>query len=128
MRNFLIALCLLLTWTAAAQAQSSGVRETADLSSGWRFQYGEAGEAPAAPGFDDKGWEQVSVPHSWNRIGEYAEARSAGANNAQGVGWYRLTYDAPAAAQGKRFYLDFAAVGAIAGLIDHAGFDPVRPR
>lgn len=112
MRKFILMICFLLACSGTALAQE--LRQTTDLANGWRFQYGEAGEAPAAPGFDDRAWEQVSVPHTWNKIGEYAEARSAGANNAQGVGWYRLTYDAPAAAQGKRFYLDFAAVGAIA--------------
>ena len=113
MREWLLALCLVLGLTAPAMAQTSP-REVATLADGWRFLYGELGEAPAAPAFDDAGWEPVSVPHSWNRIGEYREQRSAEANNKQGVGWYRLTFQAAPAAKGKRHYLDFAAVGAIA--------------
>ena len=84
------------------------------LSDGWRFRFGDAPEAVTTAGFDDSGWEKVSVPHTWNRIGEYALTRSAATNNAQGVGWYRLRYAAPPAAKGRRHYLDFAAVAIIA--------------
>jgi beta-galactosidase len=96
------------------QVAAPGARQVMALGQGWRFHYGDEGDAPAAPGFDDAGWQAVSVPHSWNRIGEYALTRSAASNNAQGVGWYRLVVNAPAAERDQRQYLDFAAVGAIA--------------
>ena len=51
-----------------------------DLSTGWRFHFGDGGEAPAQPGFDDSAWESVSVPHTWNHIGAYAETRPATAS------------------------------------------------
>ena len=57
--------------TTSTTTTAESPRQSADLSTGWRFRYGEAGDAPAAPAFDDSGWEQVSVPHSWNRIGEF---------------------------------------------------------
>jgi beta-galactosidase len=98
---------------AFAQAPTSP-RDVADLSTGWRFQFGNAPEAVKAAGFDDSGWEQVSVPHTWNRIGEYSLTRWTATNNKQGIGWYRLTFNAPAAAKGRRQYLDFAAVAIIA--------------
>jgi beta-galactosidase len=84
------------------------------LSEGWRFRFGDVPEAVKATGFDDSGWEVVSVPHTWNRIGEYSLTRSAATNNKQGNGWYRLTYNAPLSAKGRRQYLDFAAVAIIA--------------
>ncbi|HEX7821717.1 MAG TPA: glycoside hydrolase family 2 TIM barrel-domain containing protein [Sphingobium sp.] len=124
MVRFTAALPLLLSspiWGAGAPPSSSVVRTEAaaprqvtDLSPGWHFRFGVAGDAPATPGYDDSGWETVAVPHTWNRIGEYATTRSAATNNAQGIGWYRLTVDAPAAASGQRHYLDFAAVSNIA--------------
>jgi beta-galactosidase len=98
---------------ALAQAPTSP-RDVADLSTGWRFRFGDAPEAVREAEFDDSGWEQVSVPHTWNRIGEYALERSAATDNRQGVGWYRLTFNAPAAAKGRRQYLDFGAVAIIA--------------
>jgi beta-galactosidase len=106
-------LCFVLIMPAIAQVAESP-RQTVDLSTGWRFRFGDAPDAVTAAGFDDSGWEQVSVPHTWNRIGEYALTRGPATNNKQGVGWYRLNFNAPAAAKGRRQYLDFAAVAIIA--------------
>ncbi|MCE7796337.1 beta galactosidase jelly roll domain-containing protein [Sphingobium sufflavum] len=128
MKNGLrVSLCLALTGTlsagpalaapapvAAAPAAASEGRHVTDLTHGWRFRFGDAGDAAATPGFDDSGWETVSVPHSWNVIGEYSLTRSAKTNNKQGIGWYRTTVTAPAAAPGQRQYLDFEAVSKIA--------------
>ncbi|WP_254514625.1 glycoside hydrolase family 2 TIM barrel-domain containing protein [Novosphingobium sp. G106] len=97
----------------SVHAPAQSARSVLPLADGWSFQYGVEGDGPVAPGFDDNGWERVSVPHSWNRIGEYALTRS-GQHNQQGIGWYRRTVDSPAAAKGQRQYLDFAAVGKIA--------------
>jgi len=100
--------------TATTAAPSAAQRQELILDDGWRFKFGEPDLSQSSPGFDDRGWKQISVPHSWNRIGEYALERSADTNNDQGIGWYRLTVSAPAAAPGMRQYLDFAAVGNIA--------------
>ncbi len=114
----LAGLAALVPTPAFAQSSSPPAAQTPrqilPLHDGWRFRFGETGEAPTGASFDDSGWEQVSVPHSWNRIGEYTLTRSAATNNKQGVGWYRLKIDAPPAAKGKRHYLDFAGVGNIA--------------
>jgi beta-galactosidase len=81
---------------------------------GWRFQFGDADAGVTTAGFNDSGWEQVSVPHTWNRIGEYALTRGPATNNKQRVGYYRLIFNAPAAAKNRRQYLDFGAVAIIA--------------
>ncbi|GGB87323.1 beta-galactosidase [Novosphingobium endophyticum] len=102
---------------AAAAQQDPNVpsqREAIELATGWRFHFGDVPASVTGSNFDDSDWEAVSVPHTWNRVGEYALERGPASNNAQGVGWYRLTLDAPAAARGIRQYLDFAAVGKIA--------------
>jgi beta-galactosidase len=125
--NVLSGLALLLVTTApvqalVAQTSQSQVspaaaetsREVLSLDDGWRFRFGGDERGVIASGYDDAGWEAVSVPHSWDHFGEYNLKRSAGANSDQGVGWYRKTIDAPMAAKGKRQYLDFAAVGTIA--------------
>ena len=90
-------------------------RQSIALEDSWRFYFGDADLASVtAADFDDSGWEQVSVPHTWNVIGEYALERSGTTNNAQGTGWYRLRLDAPPADRDMRQYLDFAAIGNIA--------------
>jgi beta-galactosidase len=124
LRHRLCALMLLLSLVcfpqiAVAAGGSSerpqpSPRLTTDLSVGWRFHYGDAPIAVKSVGFDDSNWETVSVPHTWNRIGEYALTRGAATNNKQGNGWYRLNYAAPPSAKGRRQYLDFAAVAIIA--------------
>ena len=109
--RFLISLfALVLSGPVAAQSP----RTITELSSGWAFRYGDAPDAVTTAAFDDSAWEQVSVPHTWNRVGEYALTRSPATNNKQGIGWYRLNYDAKPMAKGRRLYIDFAAVGNIA--------------
>lgn len=100
--------------TPPAVSQVEGSRQVIDLSKGWRFQFGETGEAPAQPGFDDSGWTAVSVPHTWNRVGSYGDVRAKDTDNRQGFGWYRLTFRAPLLNGGKRAYLDFGAVSKVA--------------
>ncbi|NOW48462.1 beta-galactosidase [Novosphingobium sp. SG751A] len=100
---------------ASQQAAEAAGRSVQDLTRGWRFHYGaDTPEAAIKPVFDDSQWESVDLPHSWNRIGAYATQRSKGEGNRQGVGWYRLSLQAPAAQAGQRQYLDFAGVGNIA--------------
>jgi beta-galactosidase len=99
---------------AKTKAAADSPRTVTDLSTGWHFRFGDATESVTAAGFDDSDWENVSVPHTWNRIGEYALTRGPATNNKQGVGYYRLTFNAPAAAKNRRQYLDFAAVAIIA--------------
>jgi beta-galactosidase len=105
---------LLLALILAFVSVPAAAREVLDLSEGWRFQFGEISQEAAQPDFDDRGWEDVVVPHTWNRIGEYALERGPQTNNEQGTGWYRLKMHAPQAEPGMRQYLDFAAVGNIA--------------
>jgi beta-galactosidase len=118
-RHVVLALAMLVAAVTPAAAKEappppSSPRVVTDISIGWRFRFGGDAAGVMAAGYDDGGWEQVAVPHTWNRVGEYGLARSAATNNKQGIGWYRLTYSAPAAAKGRRQYLDFGAVGIVA--------------
>ncbi|QYE33878.1 DUF4982 domain-containing protein [Polymorphobacter sp. PAMC 29334] len=104
----------LSTPSMAATAVSTEGREAVDLAHGWRFRFGGDATGITAPGFDDNKWQSVDLPHTWNRLGEYATVRSPETNNSQGIGWYRLGFTAPAAAPGRRQYLQFDGVGNIA--------------
>lgn len=106
----LVAAMCVLGFSSVASADR---RET-DLSRGWRFEFGVAAEAPQSPSFDDAPWQRVTVPHTWNHIGEYRLDRTSATNNAQGVGWYRLNFRAPRLRQGQRHYLEFDGVGNLA--------------
>jgi len=100
--------------TADARAEAASPRRILSLAAGWRFRFGGDAAGVTDPAFDDSQWEPVAVPHSWNRMGEYQQTRSAGSNLEQGVGWYRLALAAPARARGQRQILQFDGVGAIA--------------
>lgn len=104
-------------WLALALAPASGlaqeVRSVVPLEAGWRFFDGDAPDA-ATPGFADAGWDTVTVPHTWNRVGFYRHDLG-GTNTAatvrkrQGVGWYRLHFATPVGSAGKRHWLEFDA-------------------
>lgn len=113
---------VLLPLATALQAQAgrpgkeSSPRLELPLNNGWRFELG--GESAPADG--DAAWKTVTVPHTWNRVGYYKDTPSAHINTAQnvvitqGVGWYKLTFLAPASAAGKESLLQFDAASRIA--------------
>ena len=105
-----------LAWAQTPEsrpAQAPAAREVIQLAHGWRFQFGGAGQEGLQSDFDDSEWQRVSVPHTWNRIGGYG-AKPTAPGNRQGIGWYRLSVDAPPSPAGTRQYLDFGAVSKIA--------------
>lgn len=126
-RNVLLAAALVAAVAAPAQAGSAGQvaaspaspRDTTLLATGWRFSFGE-NRGAEAPGFDDSSWVTVDVPHTWNRVGYYHDARGPGsnrpetANKDQGIGWYRLGFATPTASRGKRVWLEFDAASRVA--------------
>jgi beta-galactosidase len=113
-----IAAALVISLSAATGAAAIGSDPTArvqvPLATGWRFRQASDLTGAEAPRFDDSDWSQVTVPHTWNRIGNEGTERSPQSNNVRGTGWYRLKFQAPAAAKGSRYFLQFDAVGTIA--------------
>jgi beta-galactosidase len=99
--------------TAPAAAAVAG-RAEIGLADSWRFRLGAAPAEVIQPGFDDRAWQRVSVPHTWNKVGNYGLSRRADAEMTRGVGWYRLGFQAPLAMAGKRFFLQFDAASIVA--------------
>ncbi|WP_240946808.1 glycoside hydrolase family 2 TIM barrel-domain containing protein [Novosphingobium sp. ERW19] len=97
----------------AAQATPAEVRKITVLADGWRFRKG--GADAVDPRLDDSTWEQIQVPHSWNRVGTYDPAANvpgmAGRkiDDYMGEGWYRLSFSAPQARPDGRLWLEFGA-------------------
>lgn len=101
--------------SSPSHAPAAGPRTTTDLATGWRFRFGGDAAGVTAPGYDDTSWETVSLPHTWNHLGAYSLTRTGlDRDSKQGVGWYRLHFQAPRLAAGHRLYLQFDGVGAIA--------------
>ncbi|MXO64512.1 glycoside hydrolase family 2 TIM barrel-domain containing protein [Altericroceibacterium endophyticum] len=100
---------------AAANTPAPDRRSTISLSKGWQFNLvGTAENGDDRP--KEGNWETVSVPHSWNRIGYYKADTvndrintEDNVNKTQGIGWYYLEFEAPAATNGQRAFLEFDA-------------------
>jgi hypothetical protein len=101
---FALALILALFtgtgWTTLA-AESAPLRETRNFNREWRFLIGDHPGAEA-PDFDDAAWERVGLPHSFS-MPYFAATNSF----YVGYGWYRKTFDVPAAWRGRRLFLHF---------------------
>jgi beta-galactosidase len=68
-------------------------------------------------GFDDSGWQAVTLPHDWAIARPFiAEGPYGGMGRlpSWGIGWYRRTLEIPAAQHDRRVYLD------IDGAMSHA--------
>ena len=112
-----------LAATAAPTAEPADARTVVTLAEGWRFRQDDKLSGAEAPGLADADWQQVSVPHSWNRVGTYLPSVPNRLNTAdkvnkiQGVGWYRLRFTPPADAfRGRRAWLEFDAASRIASV------------
>lgn len=107
--------------SALAAAEAASPRQTIDLSNGWRFRFGDVPEAALRPDFDDGAWDQVAVPHTWNRLGNEGLQRAEGSDVRQGAGWYRLRLPSLTLLKGKRAVLQFDAVGTVADVWVNGG-------
>jgi beta-galactosidase len=108
-----VALLMLAAPAMAELSDNRPGRVERKLSDGWQFHLGDVAGA-AEPEFDDSGWQRVSVPHTWNRLGNYGLERRADANTTRGIAWYRLHLQAPHLAPGERAYFQFDAASIIA--------------
>jgi beta-galactosidase len=100
--------------TRTPQLSAREPRIAVDLSRGWRFRQSDDLSGVENPAFDDSRWPAIDLPHTWNRIGNEGTERSPLSNSVQGVGWYRLRFKTPPSTAGRRYFLEFDGVGAVA--------------
>jgi beta-galactosidase len=118
LRSLILGLLALCVGTAHADdpAAPPSARISQPLLTGWRFKQAADLHGVEDASFDDSSWSTVTVPHTWNRIGNEGVERSPLSNNVQGVGWYRLHFHAPPKTNGddSRYFLEFDAVSTVA--------------
>ena len=103
---------VLLGIASAASAAPVAPRQVLSADFDWRFVLGDTAGAEA-PGFDDASWRVVQLPHDWGIESPPAETsptKGGGGFFPAGVGWYRRTFQAPAAWKGKRISVEFDGV------------------
>jgi beta-galactosidase len=88
-----------------------------------------AGGEFASPGFDDRAWKPVDIPHDWGIEGEFHQAYPGETGKLPwwGVGWYRKQFLAPQSLSGKCVYLDFDGAMSYAAVWLNGHFVGGRP-
>ncbi len=101
-------------WLAilTAAAPVGAQRQRLSMDPGWRFTPGDTTGAER-PGFDDRTWRRLDLPHDWSIEGTPREDAPAGGRGGYfptGIGWYRKAFRLPAGTRGQRAWLEFDGV------------------
>ncbi len=122
-----------LLWLAVTA--SAGERLTLNFNPDWKFIKADVPGA-AQPGFDDRGWTNVSAPHTFNDTDTFDDWSLPGHRGEQnqwsGRTWYRKTFTLPQSFQGKKVFIEFEAVRQVAEVylnghllgVSRTGFTP----
>ncbi|MDZ8117826.1 beta-galactosidase GalB [Pontiella agarivorans] len=114
-------LILLILGAALSQGYA---RETIDFNENWQFarfgpmpngSHQEEPEGLYEINADDSGWRTLNVPHDWGIEGPFRKdlPNRTGKLPWPGIGWYRKTFELPAADENKRVFIEFD--GAMSG-------------
>ncbi|WP_428329304.1 beta-galactosidase GalA [Mucilaginibacter sp.] len=137
----LLLFCIVIAKYSWAQGVSPiAVREHLLMDFDWRFTFGHPydtkkdfnngtgyfsyfakagyGDGAAAPGFDDRAWRKLDLPHDWTvELGFSPQASLSHGFKAIGrnfpdvsVGWYRKTFKIPASDLGRQISIAFDGV------------------
>src|ERR1017187_1108648 len=105
----------------AAEDFTNVPRVIISLDADWRFHLGDLTQA-SNPAYDDHDWRRVDVPHDYVVEGTFNPTNAYVQPGVEATwyalhgflpvqpAWYRKTISIPAAAQGKRLWLEFDGV------------------
>lgn len=115
----LFALLLALTSAGCATTHTppldrAAMRSVTELPQDWEFAYNDEWPPSDAGSALPSVWQTVTLPHTWNRLGEYRIGRAEATDNRQGRGWYRRVIDGAGLDSAKRHFIEFDAVGNVA--------------
>lgn len=110
MRRLLAVLCALLAGGMWMSAQ--GPRTVSNFDRDWRFVQADPSGAEA-PGFNDRSWRRLDLPHDWSIEGENLQENPGGGSVGyfpMGTGWYRKSFDVPGYSKDKLYSIEFDGV------------------
>ncbi|HEV2447881.1 MAG TPA: glycoside hydrolase family 2 TIM barrel-domain containing protein [Candidatus Sulfopaludibacter sp.] len=86
------------------------VRERRNFDEAWRFEKGDP-KGAEQPGFDDRAWRKLTLPHDWSIEGPYSASNASGTGYLPGgVGWYRKAFPLAEPLRAGKVFLDFDGV------------------
>ena len=107
----------LLALAVLAAGRLAAERTTVNFNPDWKFLRADAAGAET-PGFDDSAWADISTPHTFNDTDTFNHWSLPGHRGEQeqwsGRTWYRKTFTAPTAWQGRKVFIEFEAVRQVA--------------
>ncbi|MCB9850854.1 MAG: glycoside hydrolase family 2 protein [Phycisphaerales bacterium] len=109
LRTLRIGCVTLVLGVAGLARAEDAVRRVVDVNAGWRFHKGDV-ESAGKAAFDDKAWESVDLPHTWNA----QDGQDGGNNYYRGPGWYRRSLGELKGVVGKRVFIRFQAANTVA--------------
>jgi len=105
------ALLLLTGFQIGVKAQDNIQRKQL-FDYDWKFNLGDT-PAASAPGFDDKSWRNLDLPHDWSIEGNVNPKNPTGGGGGYfpaGTGWYRKTFTVSPSWKGKCVSIYFEGV------------------
>jgi beta-galactosidase len=132
--------CLIFLISFCTSAQNKSDMELTLIDKDWRFSFGHLydtqkdfghaegyfsyltktgfGDGPAAPGFDDRAWRKLDLPHDWVVEQPFSEkaSYSHGFKTAgkgfpeKSIGWYRKKINIPESDKGRIISLKFDGI------------------
>ena len=105
-------LLLFLVLGGCTSAERVADNRRQDFTADWTFHLGDD-SAASRPDYDDTAWRILHLPHDWAIEGEFSKDNPSGTGGGAlpgGIGWYRKTFAADKADEGKRLYIDFDGV------------------
>lgn len=91
----LLPVFIILMVTLVSSLKGENLKQVINLEGTWKFTIGDNPEW-ATPGYDDKNWDYVYVPRSWE---------SNGFNDYNGYAWYRKVFDVNSLPDNEPLYL-----------------------
>lgn len=115
-----LAISLLCAGLLGAQPGPAGAGEGRvryTINDGWRFTL-EGVEFAEKPLVSDAGWEEVTLPHTWNAHDPFDDVPSY----RRGIGWYRRTLELDESLRGRRIFLHFEGANQVADVYVNGAF------
>lgn len=111
MNKIILSLAIGLSLLAGCNAPKEVVGDdrSLDFTADWAFRLGDD-TAAARPDYNDADWRKLNLPHDWAIEGEFSKDNPSGTGGGAlpgGIGWYRKTFTADKADEGKRYRIDF---------------------